>query len=68
MTRQATTETEVRRTNGLTTAVLFENGYGVWGWQCWKCSRPGVLIMQDGFETRDGARRAAQKHEKRRGH
>jgi hypothetical protein len=54
--------------NGLTTAILFQDGYEKWGWVCWRCTRPGVPIEQDGFGTRDGARRAAKKHETRRGH
>lgn len=56
------------RETGLKTAVLFEDGYGHWGWVCWRCSRRDVQIQQDGFNTRGGAREAAHKHEKRRGH
>ncbi len=56
------------RETGLKVAVLFEDGYGHWGWICWRCSRSDVRIQQDGFATRGGARKAARDHEKRRGH
>ena len=66
MTRLASRVSRPKDT-GLKAAQLFSDGYN-WGWVCWKCSRPGVTIKQDGFKTRDGARREAQKHEKGRGH
>lgn len=54
--------------NGLKIALVFQDGYENWGWWCPRCTRSGVTIAQDGFKTRDGARRSAVKHETRRGH
>lgn len=68
MTRTASRTYKPRRENGLRQALLFEDGYGNWGWWCPRCSRPGVFIKQDGFTSEKGARKAAGRHEKRRNH
>jgi hypothetical protein len=68
VTTKALTATKQRRDNGLKVALLFEDGYGNWGWVCWTCTRPEVHIGQDDFATRGSARRAAHGHELRRGH
>lgn len=39
-----------------------------WGWWCPTCSTDGKLIGQEDFRSRESARRAAAKHEARRGH
>lgn len=39
-----------------------------WGWWCPACSTDEKMIGQEGFQSRDSARRAAAKHEVRRGH
>jgi hypothetical protein len=57
-----------KKDTGLKQALLFEDGYDRWGWWCPKCTRPGLLISQDGYVSRDKARRSAHKHEARRGH
>ena len=54
---------------GLRQALLYEDDVdGTWGWWCPKCSRPELVIKQDGYVSRDKARRSAAKHEQRRGH
>lgn len=55
---------------GLRKAVLYVEDYDSdgWGWWCPACSTPQLLIMQEDFKDRDSARRAAAKHEARRGH
>lgn len=55
---------------GLREAVLYVEDYDAdgWGWWCPACSTPQLLIMQDGYVSRDKARRSALKHEARRGH
>lgn len=49
------------------TVLVYEDGYGKWGWWCPKCTphtpNPEV-VGNDGYKTRDGAGRAAQNHEK----
>jgi hypothetical protein len=52
----------------LTTVLIFQDGYDHWGWWCPKCSRPRLLISQDGYVSSAKARRSAHKHEIRRGH
>lgn len=66
MTRQASTVYAPRRENGLKTTLLYEDGYGNWGWWCPTrvCSPTADVCGKDGYKTRDGARRAAQVHEK----
>lgn len=55
-----------KRDSGLRVALLYEDGYGNWGWWCptRECSPTAAVLGKDGFKTRDGARRAAQNHEK----
>ena len=55
-----------KRDSGLRITLLYEDGYGNWGWWCpaRACSPAADVLGKDGFKTRDGARRAAQGHEK----
>jgi hypothetical protein len=56
-----------KRDTGLRVTLLYEDGYGNWGWWCpSRTCTPGTETVcgKDGFKTRDGARRAAQTHEK----
>lgn len=54
----------------LTTTLIYVEEYDSdgWGWWCPKCTRPGVFIGVSGFVSSAKARRAAGKHEDRRGH
>lgn len=57
------------RDRGLVEAYLYFDDKTQWGWICWKCSHgKPFTVKQNGFKTRDGARRAGKQHEKRRGH
>ena len=55
---------------GVGSTLLFRGEYDWcgWGWWCPSCSTRKVIIRQEGFKSRDSARRAAAKHLKRRGH
>lgn len=68
MPAAGTTVVRTKRDKGLVAAQLFEDGYENHGWICWKCSHDNIVIKQYGFRNRDSARRAAAKHEVRRGH
>lgn len=65
------TDIDTPSTNGLRKALLFvsDDRRPLWGWWCPECTQArGLLIRQADFESRGGARRAAQSHEKRREH
>jgi hypothetical protein len=59
-----------KREAGLRVALIYEDGYGNWGWWCPNriCSPGETVCGNDGFKTRGGARDAAHAHEKRRSH
>jgi hypothetical protein len=52
---------------GLTLALLYEDGYGHWGWWCTDraCSPGADVLGKEGFKSRDTAREAAKKHEQK---
>lgn len=55
------------RGSGTEVALVYQDGYGNWGWWCPRCTPDTPYaepVGQDGFKTRDGARRAAKDHEK----
>jgi hypothetical protein len=66
-------ELDSPRTNGLVKALLYCDDHPThprWGWWCPVCTpeHAEFVIGNDGFISRDKARRAAHIHEERRGH
>ena len=55
-----------KKERGLRKALLYDDGYGNWGWWCpdLTCSPDADNITgDDHYTTREGARKAAHRHE-----